>query len=77
MPGDAVLIYRSHDMMLNYVVPSVAHYQIDCVKNGYKTADLLVDIIRHGQGKTRHIKILPEVIPGDTFAPRNLSCPEL
>lgn len=69
VPGNAALICRSHDIVLNYVVPSVAHYQIDCVKNGYKTADLLVDIIRHGRGKPRHIKIMPEFVPGDTLAP--------
>jgi DNA-binding LacI/PurR family transcriptional regulator len=36
--------------------------------NGSKTADLLVDIIRHGRGKTSHIKMLPEFVPGDTCA---------
>ena len=75
VPGDAALICRSHDMVLNYVVPSVAHYQIDCVKNGYKTADLLIDIIRHGQGKTRHIKIMPEFVSGGTLAPLLLPRP--
>ena len=69
VPGDAALICRSHDMVLNYVVPSVAHYQIDCVKNGYKTADLLIDIIRHGQGIPRHIKIMPAFVSGETLAP--------
>lgn len=75
VPGHAALICRSHDMVLNFVVPSVAHYQIDCVKNGYKTADLLLDIIRHGQGKIRHIKIMPEFVSGGTLAPITFPCP--
>lgn len=70
IPDDASLICRTSDLFLDFCIPTVAHYAIDCVKFGQSVAALAVDVIRHGPGRWRSVKLLPAFVPGQTLAKR-------
>ncbi len=53
---------------LDFHIPSVAQYHMDCVKSGHAVGALAVDVIRHGAGRSRHVKIVPAFGPGQTLA---------
>ena len=67
VPADSEVICRTDDIILEFCVPTVAHYSIDCVKFGHAAGALAVDVIRHGAGRHRQVKILPEFVPGQTL----------
>ena len=70
VPADAAVISRTDDIFLDFRIPSVAHYRIDCVKFGRACGALAVAVIRHGAGQSRQVKIIPEFIPGQSFGQR-------
>jgi DNA-binding LacI/PurR family transcriptional regulator/DNA-binding transcriptional regulator YhcF (GntR family) len=67
VPADASVICCIDSPFLDFHIPSVAQYRIDCVKSGHTLGALAVDVIRHGAGRSRHVKIVPEFVPGQTF----------
>lgn len=67
VPADASVICRIDSPFLDFHIPSVAQYRIDCVKSGHAVGALAVDVIRHGAGRSRPVKIVPEFVPGQTF----------
>jgi DNA-binding transcriptional regulator YhcF (GntR family) len=67
VPADAAVICRIDDIFLDFRIPSVAQYRIDCVKFGHACGALAVNVIRHWPGRSRHVKIVPEFMPGHTF----------
>ena len=67
VPADASVICCIDSPFLDYCIPSVAQYRIDCVKSGHAVGALAVDVIRHGAGRSRHVKIGPEFVPGQTL----------
>ena len=70
VPADASVICCIDDPILDFHIPSVTQYHIDCVKSGHAAGALAVDIIRHGAGRSRHVKIVPEFVPGQTLGKR-------
>jgi DNA-binding LacI/PurR family transcriptional regulator len=69
VPADASVICCIDSPFLDFHIPSVAQYHIDCVKSGHAVGALAVNVIRHGAGRSRHVKIVPEFVPGQTLAP--------
>jgi DNA-binding LacI/PurR family transcriptional regulator/DNA-binding transcriptional regulator YhcF (GntR family) len=67
VPADASVICCVDSPFLEFHIPSVARYHIDCVKSGHVAGALVVDVIRHGAGRSRHVKIVPEFVPGQTL----------
>jgi len=67
VPGDASVICSTDNPFLDFLIPSVAQYHIDCVKSGHIAGAMVVDVIRHGSGRSRHVKIVPEFVPGQTL----------
>lgn len=67
VPADASVICCTDSPFLDFHIPSVAQYHIDCVKSGHAVGALAVDVIRHGAGRSRHVKIVPEFVPGQTL----------
>ena len=67
VPADASVICCIGSPFLDFHIPSVAHYRIDCVKSGHAVGALAVDVIRHGAGRSRHVKIVPEFVPDQTL----------
>jgi DNA-binding LacI/PurR family transcriptional regulator len=67
IPADASVICRVDSPFLAFHIPSVAQYHIDCVKSGHAVGALAVEVIRHGAGRSRRVKIVPEFVPGLTF----------
>lgn len=67
VPADASVICCVNSPFLDFHIPSVAQYRIDCVKSGHLAGALVVDVIRHGAGRSRHVKIVPEFVPGQTL----------
>lgn len=45
----------------------MARYRIDAMQLGRKLATLLLDVLKHGTGKPRALRILPELINGGTL----------
>ena len=67
VPADASVICCTDNPFLDFHIPSVAQYRIDCVKSGHAVGALAVDVIRHGAGRSRHVKIVPGFVPGQTL----------
>ena len=67
IPADAALVCTWDDPFLQHAAPTIARYRIDAAKMGRKTATLLLDLIRHGAGKTRSLQVLPEFVSGETI----------
>lgn len=67
VPDDASVICHGDDPFLDWLTPSVAQYHLDCVNYGHASGAMVVDVIRHGAGRSRHVKILPEFVPGQTL----------
>ena len=67
VPADASVICCIDSPFLDFHIPSVAHYRIDCVKSGHAVGALAVDVIRHGAGRSRHVKIVPEFVAGESL----------
>jgi LacI family transcriptional regulator len=67
VPEDVSVICRTDDLFLDYCIRSVAQYRIDCVKFGQACGAVAVEIIRHGAGRSRQVKIVPKFVPGQTF----------
>ena len=67
IPAEAAIIAGWDDMFLHFTIPTLAHYRIDGEKAGRKTAGLLIDLLKHGLGKIRSVRILPEFVPGETL----------
>jgi len=67
VPADAAVISCIDSPFLDFHIPSVAQYHIDCVKSGQALGALAVDVIRHGAGRSRHVRLVPEFKPGQTF----------
>ena len=67
VPADAAIIAGWDDEFLHYAVPVFARYRIDGAKMGRKAATMLLDLIRHGPGKIRSMKIVPEFVAGETI----------
>jgi hypothetical protein len=36
---------------------------------GRRAAQLLLDVLKHGRGKLRTVRMLPQFIPGETLGP--------
>lgn len=69
MPSDAAVISCVDSPFLDFHIPSVAQYRIDCVKSGHAIGALSVAVIRGGPGRSRQVKIVPEFVPGQTVVP--------
>ena len=67
VPADASVICCCDSPFLDFHIPSVARYHLDCVKYGHASGAMVVDVIRHGAGRSRHVKITPEFVPGETL----------
>lgn len=67
VPADASVICCIDSPFLDFHIPSVAQYRIDCVKSGHALGALVVGVIRHGAGRSRHVKIVPEFVTGQTL----------
>lgn len=64
IPEDASIISRFDEPFLEYCIPTVARYHMDCEQMGKKTSELLLELIEHGLGKIRHHLITPEFVAG-------------
>lgn len=73
VPEDVSIISRFDDPFLEYCIPTIARYHMDCEQMGKKTAELLIELIEHGLGKARHHMIMPVFVPGASLgnAPSN------
>ena len=67
VPETVALISGWDDHFLHHAVPSVACYRADGVELGRKLAQLLADLLLHGPGKARHLRVLPKFVPGGTL----------
>jgi hypothetical protein len=67
VPTDAALIAAWDDPHLRCTVPTIACYQIDGAKFGRKAATLLLDLLKHGPGKSQSVRVMPEFIPGESL----------
>jgi DNA-binding LacI/PurR family transcriptional regulator len=67
VPADASVICCIDSPFLDFHIPSVAQYRIDCVKSGHTVGALALDVIRHGAGRCRHVKIVPQFVSGQTL----------
>jgi DNA-binding LacI/PurR family transcriptional regulator len=70
VPEDASVISRTSSQFLDFCIPTIAHYAIDCVKFGEAAAALALEVVRHGPGRLRSVKLLPSFIPGQTMMKR-------
>ena len=67
VPGDAAIICGWDDLCLHYSIPTIAHYCQEDAKAGRKAAALLLDQFKHGPGKIRTVRIMPEFVSGGTL----------
>lgn len=67
VPADAAIISGWEDELLRYAVPAIAHYRIDATAMGRKAAAMLLELIRHGHGKIRSVRVVPEFVTGETI----------
>jgi LacI family transcriptional regulator len=67
-PQDATLIARDHDSFLEFVVPSVARYQVNPVLFAHKLSRIVLEMASGGDTSPRDYRIIPRLISGDTFA---------
>jgi DNA-binding LacI/PurR family transcriptional regulator len=72
VPEEASVICRTSDLFLDFFIPTMAHYAIDCVKFGRSAAALAVDVVRHGPGRWRSVKLMPAFVAGQTLARKAL-----
>jgi len=67
-PKDAALIARDHDSFLEFVVPSVARYQVNPLLFAHKLSRIVREMASGGDTRPRDYRIIPRLISGDTFA---------
>jgi DNA-binding LacI/PurR family transcriptional regulator len=67
IPRDAGLIAGWYDTLLDDTCPVIAHYRIDGANFGRKLASTLLDVLEHGRGKVRAVRITPEFVPGESL----------
>ena len=67
-PKEAVLIARDHDSFLEYVVPSVARYQVDPLLFAHKLSRVVLEMASGGDARPRDCRIIPRLISGDTLS---------
>jgi LacI family transcriptional regulator len=67
-PKEAVLIARDHDSFLEFVVPSVARYQIDPLLFAHKLSRVVLEMASGGDAHPRDCRIIPRLISGDTLS---------
>lgn len=68
LPKEAVLIARDHDSFLEYVVPSVARYQVDPLLFAHKLSRIVLEMASGGDARPRDYRIIPQLISGDTLS---------
>lgn len=68
VPGEIDLLCGWDDQILDFTVPVVSRYRIDPDKYGRKVGAMLLDMIRHGPGKPREVRVMSEFVPGGTLS---------
>lgn len=68
VPGEVDLLCGWDDPILDYTIPVVSRYRIDPGKYGRRIGAMLLDLIRHGSGKTREVLMMSEFLPGGTLS---------
>lgn len=76
VPEDAALIAGWADYFLECSVPTIACYKADGADMGRRAAKVVLDLLKHGPGKLRRVRILPEFIPGGTLGAARASGPQ-
>ncbi len=66
-PEQAAFISRSHDPVLEYVVPSPARYQIDMPGFAHKLTRLVLECTSGGNPLPKDHLLMPRFIPGQTL----------
>jgi DNA-binding LacI/PurR family transcriptional regulator len=69
VPADVAIIAGHEDLFLAYAVPTIACYRGDGAVMGRHAATILLDLLKHGPGKARTVRVLPEFVPGETLGP--------
>jgi DNA-binding LacI/PurR family transcriptional regulator len=66
-PQDAVLIARDHDSFLEFVVPSIARYQVDPLLFAHKLSRVVLEMASGGDARSRDYRIIPHLVSGETL----------
>lgn len=66
-PKEAALIARDHDSFLEFVVPSIARYQVDPLLFAHKLSRVVLEMASGGDARPRDCRIIPRLISGDTL----------
>lgn len=67
VPGEIDILAGWDDPILDYTVPVISRYQIDTIKYGRMVGAMLLDIIRHGPGRIRELRMMPDFAAGGTL----------
>lgn len=66
-PKGAALIARDDDSFLEHVVPSVARYRADPSIFAHKLTRVVSELVAGGDARPREIRIIPQLIGGETL----------
>jgi len=66
-PENAAFISRSHDPVLEYVVPAMARYQIDAAVFAHKLTRVVLELTTGGNPPPKEHLLMPRFIPGKTL----------
>ena len=66
-PKEAALIARDHDSFLEFVVPSIARYQVDPLLFAHKLSRVVLEMALGGDARPRDCRIIPRLINGETL----------
>lgn len=66
LPQDFAVISRDDDAFLSHVVPRVTRYAADPAKFARKLASLVVETVQNGKPGSKPLRLMPELIPGET-----------
>ena len=67
VPEEMALVAGWDDEFLGHAVPSIARYRVEGVALGRKLAQMAADLLAHGPGKARALRVLPKFVPGGTL----------
>jgi DNA-binding LacI/PurR family transcriptional regulator len=67
VPEQAALVCGWDDFCLQHTYPSIASYRADGVKLGRRLASSLLNLVQHGPGKVRAVRVLPEFVSGGSM----------
>jgi DNA-binding LacI/PurR family transcriptional regulator len=66
VPEEMALVAGWDDEFLGHAVPSIARYRVEGVALGRKLAQMAADLLAHGPGKARALRVVPKFVSRET-----------